>query len=458
MNGRRLLLFVILLAAVAVPAWPAWLGWQADRQLSAYEGGRAGEVVLAHRLESFERGWMESTALSQVRLSTGVEAVEFDVRHRIRHGFGPMVVESIPLFPPELEALLAEAFGDAAPLTVTTRLGTRGDSADIRLHSPPFATTLPDDPDVLVRSAGVEGEFHLEGRRLRGRLSAPEMVLEDSGSTLVLAGQTLELDLSDPASRVADGWLEYRLDALDMAEGDREPARMERVRVRSVQTRQGDFLDLSFQTGFGALQAAGWEATQGEMHLRLGPLHAARYEALLLELERVQTQTEQGSAPRGPGAVLLEHLPGLLAHSPELRLDPLRVQMSRGTMELALGAGFDGRDMESDTLDLAERLRLSGRIQATRALAEELAGLISLQTMGGEAGANVDPQARRLLATPLGRGVLQGLADEGYVREEGDGYRTDLSVEDGRLLINGEDRSEWLLLLLAGLFAPGGFN
>ncbi|OOG25964.1 hypothetical protein B1C78_05710 [Thioalkalivibrio denitrificans] len=458
MNGRRLLLVLILLVAVAVPAWPAWLGWQADRQLSAYEGGRAGEMTLAHRLESFDRGWMESTALSRVRLSTGAEAVEFDVRHRISHGFGAVVVESIPLIPPELEALLAEAFGEAAPLTVTTRLGARGDSADIGLHSPSFVMTLPDDPDLRVRSAGLEGEFRVEGHRLRGQLNVPELVLEDPESTLVVTGQVLELDLSDPSSRVADGWLEYRLDALDLADGDTEPVRMERVRVRSVQTRQGDFVDLSLQSGFGAMQAAGWEATQGEMHLRLGPLHAARYEALLLELERLQARTEEGFPDRGPGAVLLEHLPGLLAHSPELRLDPLRAQMSRGTVELALGAGFDGRDMEPDTLDLVERLRLSGRIQATRALAEELAGLISLQTMGGEAGANVDPEARRLLAMPLGRGVLKGLAEEGYVREEGDGYRTDLSIEEGRLLINGEDRSEWLLLLLTGLFIPGGFN
>jgi uncharacterized protein YdgA (DUF945 family) len=460
MTGRRVLVVVVLLAAVLVPAWPAWLGWQADRQLSAYQGGRVGDLTLVHSLESFDRGWLESSALSRMRVSAGADTLDFEVYHRVRHAFGGVVVESEPVYPPELAEHLTTIFGERAPLTVTTRLGPGGDSAEIHLESPAFSSALPDDPAMHLRSAGLAGKFRVEGRRLRGSLRLPELVLADPESTLTLVGQVLELDLADPGSRVADGSVEYRLDTLDVTGPEEaEAIRVQKVRVRSVQTRRGERVDLSLHLGFGAVEAVGWEASQGDARLELGPLHAHTYDALLRELEQLPPAAD-GEADPGAraGAVLMEHLPVLLKHSPEIRLDPLRLQMPGGVLELALGAGYDGRDTSGEVADTLERVRIYGRLHASRALAEELAGAIGLRNMGDDGAAAVDPEARRLLAGPLGRGMLQGLVAEGYLREEGDEYRTDLSVENGRLSINGEDRSEWLYLLLAGLFAPSGFN
>ncbi|WP_018231600.1 DUF945 family protein [Thioalkalivibrio thiocyanodenitrificans] len=456
---KRKYLVPILVIATFIAAWPAWLGWQADRQLAAYQGGRVGDLMLAHSLELFDRGWFRSTATSRMEARLGPEVYRFAVRHRVHQGFDGLTVTSEPVYPPEAAERLRALFGEHAPLSVTTRLGPLGDSAEIHVYSPAFSGILPDNPGTHVQSAGLEGTFHVHAQRLDGQIHVPEFTLADGEGRLTLRGQVLELNLADPASRLADARVEYRLDTLDAAGQDGQaPVRVERLRVRSSQARNGEYLDLAFQMGFGAVTAAGWETSQGDIGLRLGPLHAATFDALLRELEQVQG-TGDGEITRGERgrAVFLAFLPAFLSHSPELALDPLRVQTPRGSLELALGAGFDGRDPEGGPDELA-RIRLTGRLQASRALAEELAGVISLQTMAGEGGAAVDPDTRRLLARPLGRGILKGLREEGYVRADGDSYRTDLRVEQGRLSINDVDRSEWLYLLLAGLIAPDGFN
>ncbi len=457
MKGKYLVPILVIGAFIA--AWPAWLGWQADRQLAAYQGGRVGDLTLAHSLESFDRGWFRSTATSRMEARLGPEAYRFAVHHRVHQGFDGVTVTSEPVYPPEAAERLRALFGERTPLSVTTRLGPLGDSAEIHVHSPAFSGMLPDNPGAHVQSAGLDGTFHVHAQRLDGQIHVPEFTLADGEGRLTLRGQVLELNLADPANRLADARVEYRLDTLDATGPDGQaPVRVERLRVRSSQARNGEYLDLGFQMGFGAVTAAGWEASQGDMGLRLGPLHAGTFDALLRELEQVQGTRDGETTPgERARAVFLGYLPAFLSHSPELALDPVRVQMPRGGLELALGAGYDGRDLDSTPDDLA-RIRLTGRLQASRALAEELAGVISLQTMAGEGGAAVDPDTRRLLARPLGRGILKGLREEGYVRADGDTYRTDLRVEQGRLSINDVDRSEWLYLLLAGLIAPGGFN
>jgi hypothetical protein len=458
MKGKYLV--PILAIAALIAAWPAWLGWQADRQLAAYQGGRVGDLTLAHSLESFDRGWFRSTATSRMEARLGPEVYRFAVRHRVHQGFDGLTVTSEPVYPPEAAEHLRALFGEHAPLSVTTRLGPLGDSAEIHVHSPAFSGMLPGNPGTRVQSAGLEGTFHVHAAGgVDGQIRVPGFTLTDGEGSLTLMGQVLELDLADPASRLADAHVEYRVDSLDAtAPQGQAPVRVELLRIRSTQARNGDHLDLAFQMGFGAVTAAGWEASQGDIGLRLGPLHAATYDALLRELERVQGPRDGETTPgERAGAVFLGFLPVFLSHSPELTLDPLRVQMPRGSLELALGAGFDGRDLDGGS-DYLARIRLTGWLQASRALAEELAGVISLQTMAGEGGAAVDPDTRRLLARPLGRGILKGLREEGYVRTDGDAYRTDVHVEQGRLSINDVDRSEWLYLLLAGLIAPGGFN
>lgn len=460
MTGKRLILIPALLAAALVPAWPAWLGWQADRHLAAYQGGRMGDLVVDHSLESFERGWLESSATSRMRVTTGGGDLHFDVRHRIRHGFGGYVVESLPVYPAGVAERLEAIFGEDAPLSVTTYPSATGDSAEIRMHSPAFSAALPDDPDVRMDSAGLDGVFHVDAGRLSGRIRAPGFTLHDDAGRLALQGQVLELELAEPGNRVADAWIEYRVEALELsAPGKREPISLERLRVRSAQQRQGDFLEVGLDMGFAGLATHGWEASQGDLRLRLGPLHAATYDALLRDLERLPEQAADAAAPGElAGPVLMEHLPGLLAHSPALNLEPFRVQLPSGSVEIALEFGFDGGDAEAATEAPLQRIRLIGHLRAGRDVSEELAGFIGLQAMGGQGDAAVDPETRRLLAAPLGRGMIRGLVEDGYLEADGDGYRADVRMEDGRLIVNGEDRSEWLYLLLAGLFAPGGFN
>lgn len=454
MTVKRLLLLIVGLTLI-VPAWPAWLGWQSERQLSAYQGGRMGDLVLSHQLQHFERGWMRSDARSHVRVSSASGTLEFPVRHRIRHGYGRVEVESEPVYPAEVAERLAALFGDRTPLSVSTRLGARGDTAEIRVQSPAFDAPLPDDPDTHMRSAGLDGLFLLEGRRLRGSIRLPAFSLRDPESRISATDQVVELDLADPGSRVADARLEYRVESVEVHVPDQPPARLEKLRLISSQARQGGSLHLAMELGFGALTVAGRETGNGDLRMRVGPLHAETFDRMLRDIEAAGRDSEDSRELAG--AALLQALPGLLAESPEVNLDTLSVRMPGGRLELALHAGFDGEGFETGHEDPLQRLTLTGRLEAGRDLARELAGEIALAFMGGSA-AEVTPETRRLLAGPMGQGVIQGLVEQGYLVAGEDHYRADLKVEDRRLSLNGVDRSEWLYLLLAHLFAADGFN
>jgi hypothetical protein len=458
MTFKRLFLIVLILLVVAILAWPAWVGSQAQRQMQAWQGAALGEIQVGHQLDEFQRGWLASDATSVIRVRLEGEEVEFPVRHRVSHGYGRVVLDSEPVYPPELASQLQSLFGERSPITLRTVLKPVSNAAELHLHSPAIDGELPGEPGTRLRSSGLSGVFQWSRDRLQGSLQMPDMELRDADTQLSIQGQVLSLDLDDPGSRVADGWAEYQLESLALTglEGQ-EPLQVERLRVRTSQVRRGDHLHMDLDLGYGALQAGDWASSGGELRLELGPVHAQVYDALIQRLEALSGLDD----PRGgdlAGQVLMQALPELLVHSPQLKLTPLRVQMPRGELELMIGARFDGEGFSPDTVDYLPRLGLDGQLKAGNALLEELAGEITMQSMAGSGGISMNPEARQMLARSMGRGVIQGMVEEGYLVADGDVYRAELRLRDSRLDLNGVDRSEWLYLLLAGLFAPGGFN
>ncbi|ACL73095.1 hypothetical protein Tgr7_2015 [Thioalkalivibrio sulfidiphilus HL-EbGr7] len=458
MTAKRLLLLPLLLLAALILAWPIWLGGQAQRHLDNWQGGNLGDMRVDHRLEVFERGWFTSSATSQLHLVVQGEPVDFAMRHRIRHGYGALTLESEPVYPDDVAERLRAVFGDRVPLSLHTVIDPITDSAELRITSPAFETELPEEPGSWLRSAGMEGVFQWNRQRLVGGLELPELEMRDADSHVRLRGQRLDLDLTDPGNRLADGWFEYRVDVLDLEGHDQQgPLHLERLRLRSGQNRQGEFLHLHFDLGFGALRVADWESTGGDMRLRLGPLHGEVYDLFLERLEGLN-ELDEVQAGEMAGLILLQSLPYMLVHSPALNLETLRLRMPEGELELKLSARFDGEGFDPNTVDYLPRLGLDGRFQGGKALLEGLAGEISLRSMEDEEGTPMDPALREMLTRSLGRGVMEGLVEQGYMVAGEDAYRAELELRDSRLTLNGQDQSQWLYLLLMGLFASGGFN
>jgi hypothetical protein len=458
MTAKRLLLLPLLLLAALILAWPAWLGGQAQRHLENWQGGNLGDMSIAHRLETFERGWFSSTASSQLRLVVQGEPVEFAMRHRVRHGYGALTLESEPVYPDDVAEHLRAVFGERVPLSLHTVIDPITDSAELHIASPAFETELPDEPGTWLRSAGLDGTLQWNRERLAGSLELPELEMRDADSHVRLHGQRLDLDLKDPGNRLADGWFEYRVDVLDLEGHDEQgPLHLERLRLRSGQNRQGEYLHLIFDLGFGALRSAGWESTGGDLQLRFGPLHGEVYDLFLERLEALN-ELDEVQAGEMAGLILLQSLPDMLLHSPSLSLETLRLRMPKGDLELSLTARFDGEGFDPNTVDYLPRLSLDGRFQGGKALLEELAGEISLRSMEDDEGTPMEPELREMLTLSLGRGVMEGLVEQGYVVDGEDAYRSELVLRDSRLSLNGQDRSEWLYLLFMGLFSSGGFN
>ncbi len=193
------------------------------------------------------------------------------------------------------------------------------------------------------------------------------------------------------------------------------------------------------------------------MRLRRGPLHGEVYD-LVLERQEGINEMDEDQAGEMAGLILLQSLPYMLVHSPALNLETLRLRMPEGELELKLSARFDGEGFDPNTVDYLPRLGLDGRFQGGKALLEGLAGEISLRSMEDEEAAVMDPALREMLTRSLGRGVMEGLVEQGYVVAGEDAYRAELELRDSRLTLNGQDQSQWLYLLLMGLFASGGFN
>ena len=467
---------VILILAVAGFVGAAyWSGIQAERwyQEALAEGAKNPNVKLttAH----YERGLFSSQSVTRVQfaLPEGSEAPEMDpsfsIRQDIYHGPLPLAGRSVPDVPmgitggviratldPESSAWtrqLAKLYGNQEPIVAISQVGFDG-ASDTQIIMPPLNLSNVEDLQSLAFS-GLQGQFQVapRGSAVQGKLTVASLDLvgkPDAGGNQPAAGVG-QIKFSDLSLNV-----NQRKGAFDLLFGD-SSVRVGELRAQD-QTTGTPFILTNF-TITGALSPQGAQQVAGEVVVKADKVTVDQQSgsgSLKLALRNLdgttlaqlqQWQQKMASQPQDPQALdeVMKLLKTLLRGKPEFTLDS-QAKLAQGDWQGKLTLNFQDFGEVNLLLDPSGLLgaleKGAADVAASKALIEAL--LISttkeqLMTQAQAQGKTASEAVIQSLATQQVAQQLQGLTTAGFVRLEGDQYKTTARFEGGKLFVNGQE-------------------
>lgn len=414
---------LLLLAAGVLP--PYLVGRAIEQGFPAALDHVAFQSGTDLHLSAYRRGWFSSHALTEVR-APGLQA-PLQLRHEIRHGpwlWGQGLqigeIETVPIGN-DATALrgVSHVRPDGSVATELRFTGLDQGDAENGLRLPPAAGRL---------------NFDALSRHLDGDFSLPGASLKDDGQQLHVDDVRLRLALDyEPESRLLLGRSELSMAALTVSGGE-APLVLEGLTLGSESRLQAARIDQQLDLRSGELRFG--EQRYGPLHLRLA-VDNLRLDALLalreLQQRMQRLQREGRSAEEIQATLGFEMLPLLpqLLDGSELRLEALRLQSPRGTLQgrlLFAAPGFSGGMLLNPALAL-QSMRFEARFSAEEPLWHQLFAQGVRQDPGSAAftPAQIDALAQARLDVALASGWL--------VREN-EKLTLDMALQDGLLQIN----------------------
>lgn len=462
------LIVVILILAIAGFVGAAyWSGVQAERwyQEALAEGAKNPNVKLT--TARYERGLFSSQSVTRVQfvLPEGSEAPEMDpsfsIRQDIYHGPLPLAGRGVPGVPMGVNGAviratldrdssawtreLAKLYGSQEPMVAISQVGFDG-ASDTQITMPPLNLSNVEDLQSLAFS-GLQGQFQVapRGAAVQGKLTVASLDLvgkpDASGG-----GQVKLNDLSMSVNQ--------RRGAFDLMFGD-SSVRIGEVRAQD-QTTGAPFI-LTNLTMTGALSPQGAQQVAGEVVVKADQVTVDQQSgsgSLKLALRNLdgptvmqlqQWQQKLAGQPENPQALdeVMKLLKTLLRGKPEFTLDS-QAKLTQGDWEGKLTLNFQDFGEVNLLVDPSGLLgaleKGAADVTVSKALVEAL--LLSTTREQLMAQAQDKPMSEAAIQSLAAQQVaqqLQGLTAAGFVRLEGDQYKTTARFEGGKLLVNGQE-------------------
>ncbi|WP_026340531.1 DUF945 family protein [Thioalkalivibrio sp. ALJT] len=449
-------LAVVLLALAAV--WPLVVGTQVQGALAETHEAQLGEMRLRHEMLEYKRGYLGASGRSRLVVEEGGERIEIPLLHELRHGvLGARADSEV-----DLNALAAP--GDALLDQLLRAL-------DLRVHSRSGfgggVTTRVAFDDLhmdLMTIPEVAGHLAMAGRKLWLELAAGKGRFAWSSEQILLSADLPELRISDGRfaweardiryatvfesdadgvfGRLPDYEAGFAASAIELREEAASRLHIERPRVDAFQQTNNDRLDsrLRLQVDRARLDDAAGEALTLEMlDLQLGVLRWDRPSllALLAELELIEARGVAGSQRNALiGAALIDALGGMIEHRPAIELKASLNEMPQRQLALEAELGLRGTKQALATRPL-EALLLDSEMRLGLEWVEEIDAAYPDLDLADH---------------------LHALAEDGWVRRDGEAgfWHAAVEMKDGRVNINGVDRTAALLVMLFA-FSGGMF-
>ena len=468
------IVIILALAAAGFVGAAYWSGMQAERwyQEAMAEGAKNPNVKFS--TTRYERGLFSSQSVTRVQfvLPEG-ESKEadpsFSIRQDIYHGPLPLAGRSMPDAPmqwggaviratldPESSAWtreLAKLYGSQEPMVAISRVGFDG-ASDTRIIMPPLTLSNVEDLQSL-KFSGLQGQFQVapRGAAVQGNLTIASLDLvgkpaASEGQPASGVGQVRLGDLSLSVNQ--------RRGAFDLLYGD-SSVRIGELRAQD-QTAGVPFVATNL-TIAGALSPQGAQQVAGEVVIKADKVTVDQQSgsgSLKLALRNLdgvtvmqlqQWQQKLASQPEDPQALdeLMKLFKTLLRGKPEFALDS-QAKLTQGDWQGKLTLNF--QDLGEVNL-LVDPSGLLGALEkgvadvvASKKLIETL--LISttreqLLAQAKEQSKAVSESAIQTMAAQQVAEQLQGLTAAGFIRLEGDQYKTTARFEGGKLFVNGQE-------------------
>ncbi|WP_026279724.1 DUF945 family protein [Thioalkalivibrio sp. ALJ16] len=450
---KWIILAVVLLALAAV--WPLVIGTQVQGTLAETHEARLGELLLRHEMLEYERGYLGASGRSRLVLEEDGERIEIPLVHELRHGvLGARADSRVDL---DGLATPSDALVDHLLRSLDLRAHSRsglGGGVTTRIAFDDLRMDLMTVPEVADHAATVGGALWLELAAGQGRFawsSEQILVSADLPQLRVSDGRfdweahdaryatVFEADADGVFGRLPDYEAGLAASAVELREDAATRLRIERPRVDAFQQTSNDRLDsrLRLQVDHARLDDGEGDAlTLEALDLQLGVLRWDRPSllALLAELESVDTRGIEGEQRNALiGAAMIDALAGMIEHHPAIELKASLNETPVRQLALEAELGLRGTAQAFATRPL-EALLLDSELRLGLEWVEEF----------DAAYPDIDLDAQ-----------LHALAVDGWVRRDGEAgfWHAAVEMKDGRVNINGVDRTA---MLLAMLFAFSG--
>lgn len=368
---RKLIMALVVIVLVAVPISPAVLGWHAEQAYeSISERISADYPDIDWRVESFERGWLTSSARYRVEIGGNwAETLQpgqdgplvLHGRDRIRHGpwvgdrFSAARIDSVLRAPEWLQALGQDEIAREPIISARSHIDTLG-NVDSRFHFPDHRVDIQDEQSadsaetVTIEWNDAGGHGGIEGDLTRVLVHVPDLrVTNDSGDAVSVR----DFEIGDRSRRTSDGlWLgQLHLAVAEVAfvgGGAEAPddARLRDFELRSETDADDDYATAETRMTFAEFTAGAITFSDADIHTRAEQL-ARGPMARLSQLANDMQAGVNGDAAANEEA-LYAAVDDLLRGSPRLASERMQVDtpVGRATADLALR--FDGdRDFRS---------------------------------------------------------------------------------------------------------------
>ncbi len=421
------LAIVIAGGAAAVPYYS---GDKVESSINTVQTLRRGAVSLSYEANSYERGYLNSSADSTLAVSVADEVVRFAVEHEIEHMLVPQVRSTFRVLPEGdgVQRALYEFFGDQPVLITDTRMTTGG--ATVAATMPEVQGMLADELTRLS-FGGLNGNFIYGGDKLAGTIDVQPLSMFEGEMGLVIGAQQLQFENREVSELVSPGEASYSLERFEWRDADGVIA-LDKVRVTSSQSVNADLIGSEMLMEVASLETPKGHIDDLSLSMGLDNFHRDLME-FLAEMEQ--------NAPED-----LENF----NIAPEV-FEPMLVRFLESApgydMQFVLGPSTDSRmalnwDMlyskpEALEIDLDQPMSLIAGIDTTVLLTFKPEFINEVAELTG----GVFGSAEEINA------MLGMMEAEGYLSRDDKGYRVKLGFQGGNLTVNDVPRPELMMML-----------
>lgn len=395
-------------------------------------------------LDSFQRGYLHSTAESSVRIDIG-EGAPFVLHFKQDIDQMPgldgryATIHTVWVPDADQKAAVQEIYGDTPPITFDTVLRVTGSSHTVGTLTPVNKDGVKFSGGQFVQDTASDGRFtsgltidSFEASKPDGK-SGPQSVTV-KGIALQADGQMT------PEHIVWDSNVEMKVASMDMGgEGG-----MSGLSLTGKSSRTGD--DAAFDITFGVQKfdfpgAPDWAKPITDMRVNyaLSRISAPVMEKVIEQIQAAKAQGPLDSEQLGKelGQTMIGEMPALLDRGPIFTMNPVSFTVPAGTVTLHLSAELPpghGEEGSKNPLMLISLLKVQGDYSAPESL------MMDMMAEQGPAKAE------------NGQKNLDALVQQGYVTRENGILSTKFAFIDGKLTINGQpaDQMAGMLGALAG--------
>jgi uncharacterized protein YdgA (DUF945 family) len=430
MNKLGLVAAVVVVGAVA--AAPFVSGMMIEQRIKAYQLPVTAPAGMQWRLDSYQRSYLHSTALSTLSYSSpGLEPIQIQIKQEIDQVpsiTGRLATVRTTWVPtPQVKAVLAKVLGDKEPIVLDTAVmwndatHTTGTIAAFSVPDAQFSG------GTISLDTAKDGKFDF-AMAVDSLAATDTDAPGDAAQPVIMKGMKIgSTGVLSPDGIAWDSKFHLGIDSVSTDSGH-----VGGLMVSGQSALVGAAMNASVGIDIKTVDIAELPpAAKGmrdlKLHYQLDGLDAKALTAITQQLRDAQkTNPDPEQLKQVATMALMTHLPDLLNHGVTLQLNPVGFDTDAGkvafNLAINLPAGH-GQQLLSNPMGVVDVLTIKGGYSAPQALVNAV-----LSESGKEAE----------------EGQLNQLIQGGYLNANQGIVSTSFAFEQGKLSINGKPANELL--------------